>query len=123
MWKLFLLAGTGGFLGSSLRFLVNTLFLKVWHTSFPIATFTVNSLGCLIFGIITGLLMKYGVVSPKLNALLIVGFCGGFTTFSTFSAEGFNLFRADEMITALFYIGGSIIVGLIAVAIGLLIAR
>lgn len=123
MWKLMLLAGAGGFVGTCFRFLINRLFLIIWKTPFPLATFTINIVGCFIFGLLSGLLGKNGLISPRLNALLIVGFCGGFTTFSTFSSEAFNLGNNGQIISSFLYMAGSVIVGLFAVWIGLTVSR
>ena len=123
MWKLMLLAGAGGFIGTCCRFLVNRLFLFIWKAPFPLATFTVNILGCLIFGILFGLLGKNGIVPPKMNALLIVGFCGGFTTFSTFSFESFTLGNNGALLLSFTYIIFSVIAGLLAVWLGIFITR
>lgn len=118
-----LLAGIGGFVGTCCRFLVNKLFVNIWKTTFPMATFTVNILGCFLLGLIVGLISKNLGVSPRLNALLVVGFCGGFTTFSTFSLESFNLGASGEILSSFIYIGASVVVGLIAVWFGLSITR
>ena len=123
MFKLMLLAGLGGFIGTCCRYLTNRLYLTYFKTSLPIATFTVNILGCLILGIILGIMNKAGIVSPKINAFLVVGFCGGFTTFSTFSYETFSLGINGETITSLLYVIASLIFGLIAVWFGLLITK
>lgn len=116
-----LLAGFGGFFGTCCRYLTNRLYLTYFNTSLPAATFTANILGCFIVGLITGLLNKAGIVSPKLSAFLIVGFCGGFTTFSTFSYETFTLGMNGEFLISLLYIAASIIIGLIAVWLGIII--
>lgn len=123
MFKLMLLAGAGGFLGTCCRYLTNKLYLNYFNTSLPLATFTVNVLGCLLLGVILGLLNKSGIVSPKINSFLIVGFCGGFTTFSTFSYETFTLGLNGEVLISLLYIAASIVLGLIAVWLGLLITH
>lgn len=123
MWKLMFLAGVGGFFGTCCRFLVNRLFLVIWKAPFPLATFTVNIVGCLIFGIIFGILSKNDLIPQRLNALLIVGFCGGFTTFSTFSFETFNLGNNGQILLSFLYIGASVLVGLIAVWLGMLFTR
>ena len=118
-----LLAGTGGFFGTCARYLINRLFLNVWHLSFPLATFTINVLGCFLFGIISGSLQRAGIVSPRISALLTVGFCGGFTTFSTFSFETFSLGISGEVLTGALYVAASVIAGLLAVWLGLIIVR
>lgn len=123
MFKLMLLAGIGGFFGTCCRYLTNRLYLTYFKTTLPLATFTVNILGCLILGIIIGLMNKAGIVSPKINAFLVVGFCGGFTTFSTFSYETFTLGTSGEMLMSLLYVGASIVVGLIAVWLGIQITH
>lgn len=121
MFKLLLLAGVGGFFGTCCRFLTNRLFLTYFQTKLPVATFTANILGCFILGLIIGLMNKAGIVSPKANALLVVGFCGGYTTFSTFSLETLNMGMNGEVLTSFLYVAISIILGLIAVWVGLLI--
>lgn len=117
------LAGAGGFFGTCIRFLINRLFLIIWKAPFPLATFTINILGCFIFGILFGLLGKNGIISPKLNALLIVGFCGGFTTFSTFSFETYTLGLSGSLLSSLLYILLSVCLGFLMVWLGLLITR
>ena len=117
------IAGAGGFVGTCCRFLVNRLFLFVWKAPFPLATFTINILGCFLFGFLTGLLSKSGVIPPRLNALLITGFCGGFTTFSTFSFESFNLGINGELVQSIIYMISSMAIGLLAVWLGMLITR
>ena len=123
MFKLMLLAGAGGFLGTCCRYLTNRLYLSYFNSTLPIATFTVNIFGCFILGIILGILNKVDITSPKINAFLIVGFCGGFTTFSTFSYETFSLGLNGETLISILYILASIIFGLIAVWLGLILTR
>lgn len=122
MFKLMLLAGAGGFIGTCCRYLTNRLYLAYFKTSLPLATFTVNIIGCFIVGLILGFLNKSGIVSPKINAFLVVGFCGGFTTFSTFSYESFSLGMSGELLTSIGYMAVSMIFGLLAVWFGLIIA-
>ena len=116
-------AGAGGFVGTCCRFLINRLFLVVWNAPFPLATFVINILGCFIFGLLNGWIGRLGLLSPRYNALLLVGFCGGFTTFSTFSNEAFNLGLNGETLISLVYIVGSVIAGLFAVWLGLTLSR
>lgn len=123
MFKLMLLAGLGGFIGTCCRYLTNRLYLSYFNSGWPLATFTVNILGCLILGIILGLMNRSGIVSPKINAFLVVGFCGGFTTFSTFSYESLSLGLNGESLVSLFYIIASVVIGLLAVWLGLQVSR
>ena len=122
MFKLMLMAGIGGFVGTCCRFLINRLFLSFWKLPFPMATFIINILGCLAFGLLGGWLQKSGLLQPKLNALLIVGFCGGFTTFSTFSFESLSLGMNGEVFISFLYIALSIILGLLATWLGMIVS-
>lgn len=74
-------------------------------------------------GLILGLMNRAGIISPKLNAFLVVGFCGGFTTFSTFSYETFTLGTNGDILISLFYVMASIVIGLLAVWLGVLISN
>ena len=118
MFKLMLMAGAGGFVGTCCRFLINRLFAQFREIPFPLATFIINILGCLAFGILSGWIQKTGILTPKLNALLIVGFCGGFTTFSTFSYETLSLGMNGEVFVSFIYIALSVIIGLFATWLG-----
>ena len=123
MWKLLVLAGIGGFLGTVCRFLVNRLFMFYWKISFPLATFTINVVGCFLFGLLFGLMAKTGNIPAKLYNFLIVGFCGGFTTFSTFSFESFNLSLSGDSLISIFYVISSVTLGILAVWLGLAFTR
>ncbi|WP_262706737.1 fluoride efflux transporter CrcB [Kaistella carnis] len=94
---------------------------KLWNVnSFPMGTFVVNIIGCFLIGVLTSYFLK---VDNYLKFLLITGFCGGFTTFSTFSAENFSLWQNGNYPVLLLYVLLSIIVGLIAVYLGLQVAK
>ena len=115
MIKNILLVRIGGFIGSILRYIISVIMLPiVAATGFPIATLSVNICGSLIIGSILGLCSA----SQSLYYLLIVGLCGGFTTFSSFSLETLNLFRSGNATGAISYILLSVICGLIAVWLG-----
>lgn len=106
----------GGGLGSVCRYLIGQYFTTS-DSSFPIGTFVANFLACLILGVLLGYQMKDDF-NQNLSLLFVTGFCGGFSTFSTFSSESLKLFQSNQAGVALFYIGGSIIMGLIAVYLG-----
>lgn len=114
-----LLVGAGGFLGSILRYLASG-WVQQWlqTASFPFGTLAVNVLGCLVIGFLSQLADARGVFTPETRALVFVGVLGGFTTFSTFSDETFNLLRDNEVIPALANLSAHIVLGLGAVWLG-----
>ena len=118
MIKQILLVGLGGAVGSILRFLTSAFIVRIEPFPFPLATFLINILGCFCIGLFANL-----VPSNNLRMLLITGFCGGFTTFSSFTNENFLLLQNGQYLTALIYIGGSIMIGILAVFAGFLIAN
>jgi len=84
----------GGGIGSVLRYLISFIF-KNNSYNFPWSTFIVNMIGCFLIGLIFGYLNKNEYLKDSLTSILIVGFCGGFTTFSTFASENFQLFKSE----------------------------
>lgn len=120
--KQLLLVGFGGFIGSVLRFLISKL-NHSWHfLSLPIGTLAVNVVGSLIIGLLIGMSAKGNLISTDLRLFLMVGLCGGFTTFSTFSSENMLLLQNGQFATAFLYIGLSVVLGLLAVWGGYLAA-
>ncbi len=121
--KELIFVGAGGFIGSIARFLVQKLNLH-WHVfSIPIGTLIVNVLGSLIIGLIIGISSKNTIISADLRLFLTVGFCGGFTTFSSFSAENLSLMQNGQFLTVLLYTGLSILLGFLAAYVGLVITN
>ena len=112
----------GGGIGSVARFLLSAAMQRTFPGLFPYGTFAVNILGSLLLGILIGLSSR-SLPTPEWRMLLAVGFCGGFTTFSTFSLETAELLRGAHYTAALVYTGASVVVGLGAVCAGLWIAR
>lgn len=103
MIKSICLVGIGGALGSIVRFSIAHLISTSVSSSFPWSTITVNILGSLCAGILFAYIIQHPQTAPFVHLLCITGFCGGFTTFSTFTADNFNLLQSGSVGTALFY--------------------
>ena len=119
--KQLLLVGAGGFIGSIARYGVSKLNLYIHFLSIPIGTLTVNIAGSFIIGIITGIAAKGEFISGNMRLFLMVGICGGFTTFSSFSNENLILLQNGQILSSLLYTGLSIFFGFLAVYLGFLI--
>ena len=117
MLKDLLLVGLGSGLGGMCRYLVSQL-LVTTQNGFPWGTFTVNIVGSLLIGLLWGLSSRFPSLSPVLTLLFMVGFCGGFTTFSTFSREGLSLLQTQNYTLFLLYTLGSVVLGILAVMVG-----
>ena len=108
----------GGGLGSISRYLLSFYLTKNNVSNFPWATFIANSVGCLLIGLFFGYIQKNNLQNETLKLLLITGFCGGFTTFSTFSLENIQFIQNQNYNLAITYTLASIFVGFLAVIIG-----
>ena len=118
MIRTILLIGIGGFLGSVFRFLVGQGLHRLFDTIFPIGTMTVNILGSFIIGVIYSLAERDNLISPEVRMFVAVGFCGGFTTFSSFAFDKLNLLKDSGFLYLFMYLGGSVFLGLLAVYLG-----
>jgi len=118
-----LLVGLGGFIGSVARFWVSKLNLHLHFLSIPIGTLTVNIIGSLIIGFLAGISAKSEILSPSLRLFLMVGICGGFTTFSSFTNENLTLIQNGQIFSMLLYTGLSIMFGFFAVYLGYIISN
>lgn len=114
----FLLVGVGGFIGAVARYSLAQVVNAFIFYPFPIATLTVNFLGCLAVGILVGYLKEHHLF-PVVSLFMTVGFLGSFTTFSAFGLETIELIRSNQVGMAFANIGMSIVFSLGAVAIGL----
>ena len=110
----FLLVGLGGALGSMARYGV---VLALPSSSFPVATLIVNVIGCFCIGMAMPAAARLEALSPELRLLVVVGFLGGFTTFSAFGNETVALLRSDGGL-ALLNVAANVGLGLAAVALG-----
>lgn len=119
-----LLVGSGGFIGSVLRYIISgatyRLFERPW---FPYGTLSVNVLGCLLIGFLSGLAESRQLFSPEVRLLLFIGLLGGFTTFSTFGYESFNFARDGQWTATMLNIGLQVVLGLAAVWLGHILSR
>ncbi|MCP4312270.1 MAG: fluoride efflux transporter CrcB [Bacteroidetes bacterium] len=118
MLKQLLLIGAGGFIGSVARYLVSRLNMHVEWLSIPVGTLAVNVLGSFIIGFLIGISEKSPVLTLELRMFLMVGLCGGFTTFSSFSGENLMLMRNGQFLPLFLYTGLSILLGFTAVYLG-----
>jgi fluoride exporter len=119
-----LLIGLGGGVGSVLRYLLSGVVQSGAGTSgFPFGTLAVNIVGCFAIGVLAELSESRGVLDPEIRGLLIVGFIGGFTTFSTFAHETLNAARDSDLLTAVSNVVVSVAFGLAAVWLGRLLAH
>ncbi len=123
MIKTLLLVGTGGFIGSVSRFLASRFMQINFPSAFPLGTFFVNITGCLIIGVIYGLSERDALFSSGWKMFLTVGFCGGFTTFSTFANENLAMLRDGDFFHFIMYTGLSVILGIAATLLGVLITK
>ena len=118
MLKQLLLIGAGGFIGSVARFLVSRLNTRIDWLSIPIGTLAVNVIGSLLIGFLIGISDRSPVLTVEWRMFLMVGLCGGFTTFSSFTGENLVLLRNGQILPLLLYTGLSIFLGFIAVYLG-----
>ena len=113
-----LFVGVGGFIGSTLRYIIALFSMKLWGDGFPFSTLIVNVVGSFLIGIIMGLDAEKGIVPPNIRLLLVTGILGGFTTFSAFSYETISLFDGGRILAGMMNIIITVILGLVAVYIG-----
>lgn len=123
MLKTILYVALGGAIGSVLRFLTTLLVSRFWSNHFPLATFIINVAGCFLVGLLFGFLAKNNLTETNLKWFLITGFCGGFTTFSAFGMENYNLLQSNNSLVAFSYIALSILLGIFAVWFGLFVSK
>ncbi len=109
----------GGGFGSVLRYLLSKWISALHTQSFPWGTFTVNVIACLVLGVIVGVADQKQIISPTMRLFWTVGFCGGFSTFSTFSIETLQLMQNGLTSSLLLYIALSLLLCVGATFVGI----
>lgn len=113
----------GGMAGTLARYFLAGVVYEIFGTSFPYGTLVVNFSGCFIIGILSALADSKSLLTPNLRVLLMIGFCGAYTTFSTFILETSNLIKDGETIRALMNVLLSVIVGFVVFRIGMFLGE
>ena len=119
-----LLVGSGGFIGSVARYLVSGAVTQFTATArFPFGTLAVNVLGCFIIGVLAGIAEQSGTFSANTRLLLFTGVLGGFTTFSSFSADVAALWERGTYAESAIYVLASVVMSIAALLLGLYLVR
>ena len=114
--KALLFVFLGGGIGSIIRYLMSVLMSPI-SQKFPFATLVTNIISCILLGFFLGLSLKNNL-SNEMKLFLMVGLCGGFSTFSTFSAEAYQLFNVGNGFLSILYMGASFLICLLAIYLG-----
>lgn len=120
--KQLILVFLGGGAGSVLRYLIGRA-LNNTVPNFYLGTFTVNLIGCLLIGFTLGLASKNNLLTQNQALLITAGFCGGFTTFSSFALEQYSFLKNGDLLNFTLYTTSSILFGILAVSLGFWLAK
>lgn len=123
MAKVLFIIGAGSFLGGIARFLTSRFIQNSIISAFPFGTFIVNIFGCFLIGLFYGISDKGNIMNVEWRMFLTVGFCGGFTTFSTFANENVALLKDGNIFYFALYTGSSVFLGILATYLGILITK
>lgn len=115
--------GIGAAIGANLRYLVGQAMATWFGAGFPWGTLSINVTGSFLIGVIATLLGERLSVGSEWRLFLVVGVLGGYTTFSSFSLETFVLFDADRWLSGIAYVAASVLLGLGACALGIMLVR
>ena len=120
--KKILFLGVGGFVGSNARYWISVLMIRLTGGNFPFGTLAVNSIGCLLLGMLAGASNTWNI-SPGVKLMLGTGFLGALTTFSTFSVETVELFEKSSHLSAVLNTGFNLGIGFAAAALGMFLTQ
>ena len=118
-----LIISLGGALGAVSRFLLGNGLSRALGSALPYGTFVINIVGCFAMGLLMTIIVDREMFPAAWRLFLCVGFLGGFTTFSSFGYEALRLLTEGRLLAVLAYVGGSVVLGLVAAAAGVLCAR
>lgn len=113
----------GSAVGGAVRYAMSAWFVRVAGATFPLGTLVINVTGSFLLVVLLRTMIASPAVSPALRVALTTGFCGGYTTFSTFSSETLALLEGGEWRRASLYVALSVILSLLAAFAGLVVAR
>jgi CrcB protein len=120
----YLLVGIGGALGAMLRYGYGSLVGRLWPSDFPHGTMVINIVGSLAMGVLVGILARtLPAGQDNIRLFVAVGVLGGFTTFSTFSLDAIVMIERGQILSAVLYILGSVVIGILALYVGLILTR
>ncbi|MGE0019613.1 MAG: fluoride efflux transporter CrcB [Draconibacterium sp.] len=122
MLRTVLLVGAGGFIGSVMRYLLQVFVEKGMSSTFPLGTLIANIAGSFLIGIVFALAEKQ-IMNAEWRLFMSVGICGGFTTFSAFAFNNFNMIKEHTWNQLLLNVGGNLILGVIAVYLGIILVK
>ena len=123
MVRSLILIGIGSCIGGISRYLTQQYVQKYYPSSIPLGTLSVNIIGCFLIGIIYALADRGNILSPAMRLFLATGFCGGYTTFSSFAYENISLMREGDFFYTGLYIMLSMVIGFAAVYLGILFIK
>lgn len=119
----YLWVGIGGFIGANSRYIVSRIIADRLGSAWPYGTFVINLAGALLIGIIVTTLTERVIADPLWRQLVVIGFLGGFTTFSSYTFDAMTLIQDGEWRASLLYVLSSNILGLLCCYLGIVIAR
>ena len=121
--RFLLIVFIGGGLGSIARYLVNRWVGGTLTSVYPYGTFLVNIIGCFLIGFLIFFTQRAGTSTISWRLFLVTGFCGGFTTFSSFAFENVELIGNQQLLIFFVYATGSVVLGFLATYLGIMMAR
>jgi len=119
----YVLIGLGGFAGAISRYLVDGFVADRTAGAFPWGTLAVNATGSFLLGLLFAMTTERAILPAEIRGPVMIGFIGAYTTFSTYMLESWGLIEGGSYLPAVANLGGSVVIGLVAVAAGLIIGR